>query len=258
MQKIKQFLFVNSSTKQTFLKNTFWLFLSEATGRLFKMVLIIYAARILGANGWGVFSYALSLSSILMIFSDVGLSGLITREVVQEKEGHKNFISTALFLKGAFLFASTIIVIIISPMLSHVPEANVLLPITAMILFFDSVRDLVIAINRASERMEYEMVVTTGMNAVILGLGITLLMFNRQPESIAIAYAIGNAIGFFIIVMNLGQNQVSLLRRRLSVDMSFKLRRKSLDNTRDKNRLLGRKKTAGLIGTTAADLKNSL
>jgi len=52
MEKIKNFLFKNTSTKQTVAKNTAWLFIGEMLGRILKLVVIVFATRVLGVNGW--------------------------------------------------------------------------------------------------------------------------------------------------------------------------------------------------------------
>jgi len=201
MEKIKKFFFQNAGTKQTATKNTFWLILGEVLVRIFKMLLIVYVARKLGVEGWGIFSYAISIGSILMIFSDIGISGLITREMVQKKEEYSTFISTALFLKIIILLISTVLIVFLSPLISNIKEANILFPIIAIVLFFDSMRDLGFAINRASEKMEMETMVKTVMSIIILVLGIILLKIKLAPESMAIAYAVGSAIGFFAIAI---------------------------------------------------------
>ena len=200
MQKIKKFLFHNTSTKQTFMKNTFWLFTGEALSRLLKMILIIYAARILGVSGWGTFSYALSVASLLMIFSDIGLSSLITREIIQKKEDHEAFISTAVFIKNIILIISIVLVIIFSPIISDIPEAKILFPIIALMFVFDTFRELFFSMNRASEKMEREMIVKTLMGAVIAVLGIVLLKITPEPKSIAITYVIGSGLGCLLIL----------------------------------------------------------
>lgn len=213
MDRIKRFLFTNTSPRQTVAKNTFWLFLSEGMSRLLKMALVIYAARVLGASGWGAFSYALSLGSLLMIFSDIGLSGLITREIVQKKEGFKTFISTALALKSVIVILSTALVVFIGPLVSHIPEARALLPLIAVTLCFDAIRDLVLYINTAFEKMERDMVVKSVMSIAIVGLGILLLSVNKTPYSIAIAYAVGSAIGCFIALAKIWSDVRELFGR---------------------------------------------
>ncbi|MFZ2150116.1 MAG: flippase [Minisyncoccia bacterium] len=209
MEKLKAFFFQNTNTKQTIVKNTFWLFLSETSGRLLKMGLIVYAARVLGASGWGLFSYAISVASLLTMFGDIGISELMIREITQKKEGHQTFISTALLLKIIVLVISTFLVIFASPFISHIPQANSLFFLVALILFFDSMRELGLSINRASEKMERDMVVKVTTNAAIFFLGVMLLKIKLAPESIALAYAIGSAIGFIAIAI--------LIRKELKV-----------------------------------------
>lgn len=165
------------------------------------MFLLIYSARLLGASGWGVFSYALSIGSILIIFSDIGLSGLTTREIIQKKEDYKNYVSTIFLLKFIILVISITLVIFIGPQISNIDGLNNLFLIVSVILFFDSLRDFGIAINRSSEKMEREMIVKIIMNLTILILGIILLRINPTPISIAKAYAIGTSVGFVVIFL---------------------------------------------------------
>ncbi|MEI6400319.1 MAG: flippase [bacterium] len=200
MQRIKKFLFHNTSSKQTVTKNTFWLIASEATGRLLKMGLIIYAARLLGSAGWGVFSYAISIGGLVMIFSDIGLGGLLTREIIQKKEDHQSFIATVLFIKTILLIISGFLIVIIGPTISHIPEANVLFPLIAVVMFFDAIRETGFSLNRAYEKMEWEMFIKTIVNGLILIIGILLIKNKPTAQSIAIAYAIGSAIGTIAVI----------------------------------------------------------
>ncbi|MDI6734266.1 MAG: oligosaccharide flippase family protein, partial [Patescibacteria group bacterium] len=91
---IKDFLFKNKSEKQTVIKNSFWLAFGNIAGRLIRAVLIIYAARILGTEGYGIFSYALGLAAFFTIFSDIGLSSLLTRESIKKPEKIAEYFST--------------------------------------------------------------------------------------------------------------------------------------------------------------------
>lgn len=213
MEQIRKFLFVNTSSKQTVAKNIFWLFGSEISGRLLKMGLIIYAARMLGSDGWGLFSYAISVASLLIIFSDIGISDLVVREINQKKEGYRTFVSTALLLKIIMLLISTLLVIFISPLISHIPQAQTLFPLVALILFFDSMRELGLSVNRASEKMERDMVVKIITNATIFVLGVILLKIKLTPESIAVAYAIGSAVGFITIAIIIRKDLKTLISK---------------------------------------------
>src|SRR3989344_4832399 len=199
MSKLRNFFFANSNTRQTIIKNTFWLFSGEALGRLIKLGLIVYAARELGAEGWGIFAYALSIASLLMIFSDIGIESLVAREISQKKDDHKMFISAAFLLKSIILTISIALVIFVSPFISNITEARELFFIIALIFFFDVVRNMGLAINRVMEKMEREMIIKVIMNFVILGLGIVLLKMNPSPLSLAIAYTAGSGVGALFI-----------------------------------------------------------
>ena len=94
MEKVKAFLFKNNNTNQTILKNSFWLGFGELTSRLIKVFIIFYAIRILGVSDWGAFSYAISLCALYMVFSDLGLTSILTRELSKDdnmKEKHISF-----------------------------------------------------------------------------------------------------------------------------------------------------------------------
>ncbi|HON22101.1 MAG TPA: oligosaccharide flippase family protein, partial [Candidatus Paceibacterota bacterium] len=103
-------LFTNISPKQTFLKNSFWLFLSQGLSRLFKLILIIVSARILNPTGFGTFNYLLSIGAFFFIAADWGIGSLIIREYQQLEEKEKyvrvsflfRLIATALCLIAAF------------------------------------------------------------------------------------------------------------------------------------------------------------
>jgi O-antigen/teichoic acid export membrane protein len=198
---LKKFLFKSTGSKQIVLKNTIWIFCGDVLGRLIRMGLVIYAARNLGLEGWGTFSYATSIGIILMTFSDIGLYGLITREIVQKKENYRTFVSTALVLKVILLSASVLLIILFGPIISHVPGTKRLLLVIAATSLFDALNELGFCINRASERMERETIVKTITNVVILVSGIILLKINLAPISLALAYALGSASGFIAIAI---------------------------------------------------------
>ncbi len=206
MEKIKNFFLKNSNTKQTIIKNTFWLFAGETLGRLIKLGLIVYAARELGTGGWGIFAYALSIASLLMIFSDIGIENLVAREISQKKDNHEVFISAAFLLKSIILTISIALVIFISPYISNITEAGGLFLTIAAIFFFDVIRNMGFAINRVMEKMEREMMIKVIMNFVILGLGIVLISTNPSPLSLAIAYATGSATGALLIISFIRKN----------------------------------------------------
>ncbi|MEK7574274.1 MAG: oligosaccharide flippase family protein, partial [Patescibacteria group bacterium] len=62
ISKLKNFLFQNLTPRQTVAKNIFWLSLSQIGSRFFRAIIIIYAARVLGAAEYGIFAYVLAFA----------------------------------------------------------------------------------------------------------------------------------------------------------------------------------------------------
>jgi O-antigen/teichoic acid export membrane protein len=87
----KDLFLKNIGIKQTVIKNTFWLIGTQVIISSLGVVLLVYAARILGATEYGKFAYALAFVSIVASLIDFGISNITTRELAKEKEKEKEF-----------------------------------------------------------------------------------------------------------------------------------------------------------------------
>ncbi len=199
ISRIKNFLSANHTVRQTILKNTFWLSFSELVGRLLKAAVIIYAARVLGAAGFGTFSYVMGLASLLTAFSDLGMSPIVVREGAKNPQLRARYFSTALGLTSLLALASAIIIIFGAPLITKIPVSQTLVLVVAFVFVLDMIRGLVgSAIFRASEKMEGEALVNIVTQIALIGAGFYLLTRFRSPEGLALAYAIGSAIGLLL------------------------------------------------------------
>lgn len=213
---LKELLFKNSSVRQTVFKNTSWLFIGEIAGRLIRFSIVIYAARLLGAAEYGAFSYALSIAAFLTIFSDLGISPVITKEVARSRERVDVTLGTAVILKGLLVLVNAGILLFILPLVSRLPEANTLFPLLFFVFAFDSFRELGFAISRAFETMEREAYAKVILNMAVAGLGFAFLALAPSARSLMWAYVGGTAIGLAATVW--------LLRGQLQqISFSFSL-----------------------------------
>ena len=193
--KIKQFLFHNTSARQTIAKNTFWLIVGNIGGKLIKALLLIYAARVLGASSWGVFVYALSLATLFTIFIDFGINAIITRESSRDISLQQQYFATGFVLKFVMLVLITLVVFFVAPLFINQPEVVALLPFVVLIVGLDGFRDFGATLSRAWEKMEIEGAVQIFTNVILLIAGIIALNIARTPESLAWAYLIGIGLG---------------------------------------------------------------
>lgn len=193
--KIKDLLLTNKSTKQTIVKNTFWLSLATITGRILRGLMILYAARRLGTEGYGLFSYALSVAGFFSVFSDIGLSSLITREKAKNPENAKPYLATASAIKIALLLFSVIITIFVAPYFTNVTEARPLVMVVAILIAFDSLRGFGFSIFRAENKMQKEALFSSIADTSITTLSMIALFYTPSPIVLTFAYIIGSSIG---------------------------------------------------------------
>lgn len=197
IKKIRSLLFENLSARQTFTKNVFWLSVANIANRSIRAILIIYAARALGVAGYGTFSYAVGLAAFFSIFSDMGVSAMITKEAARDHSSIKKYLSAALFIKTILISISAILIVFVAPLFSNIKEALPLLPLAALLIAFDGFRDLTFAITRARERMELEAIIGAVTNIAITVLGLAALLFNPTPSYFLLGYSLGSGVGTF-------------------------------------------------------------
>ena len=188
---IRSFLFSNISLKQTVTKNTFWLSLSYGCSKLLKFFVVVLAARALGPEGYGVFSYTLSFVGLFFIFSDMGIGTLVVRDY-HHRLDLPSYLKTSFMLKVFFAIGAGILAAVGFWFGVFPVELYALL-----VLFFviSNIRDFAVSLLRALQRMEYEFIVHVVESLVVLVAGFSLFMLHPSPAILASAYAIGSFVG---------------------------------------------------------------
>jgi len=200
IKRIKNYLLQNRGTRQRIVKNTFWLTVGQVGSRLIRATILIYAARVLGAAEYGIFSYALSLAGFFTVFADLGVSGILTREASQRPEEKHIYFSTSLVIKTVLVVFSAILVIVGGSYISKIPAATALLPFVALLVIADGVRDFAAAYFRAEEKMEREAFVTVITNVAIAVCGFIILAYSHDASALTFSYAASAAFGTFAAI----------------------------------------------------------
>ncbi len=210
-KRIIPFFFRNKSTSQTVAKNTFWLLTGQGA-QIFRIILIIYAARVLGAAGLGLFSYAVTLAGMFTTFSDIGISAVLNREASRNPETRASYISTSFFLKLLLILASIGIIYLALPLYTNVQGIRPLLIVICLILTFDSMIQFGYALIRAAEKMEQEAIIHILTNVSILTLGLVFLWKFNTPTSLTWAYALGSGIGLLTTLFIIKSELKSIIK----------------------------------------------
>jgi len=201
IQKIRSFLFKNTTAKQTVAKNTIWLAVSNFGGRAIKAGVIIYAARVLGTANYGVFSYAITLAAFLTLFMDPGINSILMRDASKSNDAvQREFFSTTFVLKMVLLVIGIGIIIFIAPSFSTLPGARAILPVVALVLALDTLREFFTSFLRAQERMQWDAGIFLLTNLGILIFGFIFLAIQTSPSSFTWAYVAGDVVGIILAI----------------------------------------------------------
>lgn len=183
---LKSILFDNRTTKQTVLKNTFWVALADGISKISKLILIIYVARILGATEYGKFTFALAFVSLFVVFSDLGLSSIVTREFAREKGREKEFFSV-ISLK-IFLSLITLILILVGSFFITVdPSIRKVIWILAVFVSISNFSIIINAFFMAYQRMEYQSWGVILEALMVTGAGFFVIL--KFPSIVNLSYS---------------------------------------------------------------------
>jgi O-antigen/teichoic acid export membrane protein len=140
---------------------------------------------------------------LFTIATDLGLSAIVTRELVRTPERRAEHLSTFFFTKLNLLFFAGFVIVLAVPHISALPLSQSLMISLAFLVFFDSMRIIATTVNKAREMMRNEALINIFTQAAILIIGMILLIRNPSAEALNIAYAAGSGIGtlyaFFLI-----------------------------------------------------------
>lgn len=199
LSNIKNLLFNNLTDRQTIFKNTFWLTISMVVNRLLVLALVVYAARFLGAEGYGEFSFAFAFASLLMIFSGVGLPAIVTREFAGEEKSKEEFYS---ILSLKILLAVLTFILILLALFFTVSDKDTQRTIMALTFFLliNSFIGIFHSFFHARQKMEYEAWLEVLQSLMIMGFGLFVLFRFPSAENLGYAHFI-SALAALIFVL---------------------------------------------------------
>lgn len=203
---------------QRILKNTGLLLISNIITYGLAFIFMMYSARYLGVENFGIISFALAFSGITVIFADLGLSSLTARDVARDKTLSEKYIKNIgpikLFL-SLFTLISTIAVVFI---MGYTIEVIGIVTLITLYSLFGSFSYMFYALFQAHERMEYQAVGLV-LNSLLLLGGAIFLIYNKMDViSFALLYFFTGLIVFLYTVIICGWK---FILPKMEVDLSF-------------------------------------
>lgn len=174
---------------------------AQVGNMLLRTALIIYATRALGVVEWGVFSYTLGIASILTIFSDLGMTSFVTRELSKSTQDAGKYFATAFFVKIGIFAVGSIGTIYMSQFLLLGSPVSNLLPFLLLVIILDGLRDLINVLARSFEKFQIETASTVSTALLTMLAGILLISSEQTGASLTYAYIVGGSIGLLVLFL---------------------------------------------------------
>lgn len=182
------------TTVRRIAKNTGVLFVSQLLSYVLGFFYIVYIARYLGAEGFGVLSFALAFTGIFGVLADLGLSKLIVREVARDKSLVNKYLGNALSMKIILAVFTLILVTLVVNLLNYPQQIVNVVYIIALSIIFTSFSQLFYSVFQVYEKIEYQSIGTILNSILLLGSAFLGIFYGLNVVGFAIFYSITTVI----------------------------------------------------------------
>jgi len=200
--ELKSYFLDNTSTRQTILKNTFWLTIAELFSKALTYMVLVLMARHFDYTTFGKFSFALSFVTIFTVFSDIGFSTFVVNELSKDKSKIIQYIDNIIVIKavlgvillGSIFFTAQFINDQIVVQLIYLLAVYSIL--NAFGIFFYS-------IFQANEKMEYETIGRVCQQVSLLTLVLFFISRNGSIITMGYSYVVSVivALAFYLFII---------------------------------------------------------
>ncbi|MFH0868041.1 MAG: flippase [Candidatus Woesearchaeota archaeon] len=170
------------NTARRLTTNFLSLTISEIISKLLQLVIFVYLARSLGKADFGIFSFGVAFSFLIVIIADFGLSTLLIREISRDKKTASKYLSNSLIVKILLSVITIISAYLFLNIMNYSPEVKLVAYIMLLFTLIQSFTNLYYSIFRAFERMYYDAVIKVLRMVILVGM---------------VFYAIKNNYGLF-------------------------------------------------------------
>ena len=187
------------------LKNISYTSIGQFLNMIFAFILLPLAARYLGDEGFGKYSLASTLMFFVMLFSDLGLETLMTREFARKKKIAPKLISFAMGAKiGLLPFAITVMFLYLL-FTSHDVETKQVILIFIGVGALGSFSQVMLSVFRGFEKMQYEASSNLFEKALLVVLSLFVFLNGFGVRTFATAFLIAAFIKMLLVVFLISQ-----------------------------------------------------
>jgi O-antigen/teichoic acid export membrane protein len=175
--------------------NSIFSFLS-ITSRLISNVLIFwFLARYFGADIFGKFSYAHTLSTVFILLADFGFDLLLITEIAKNKSNAKKVFQKYLWIKITLVFSALILMWTFVTVRSIDNTSLILGFLFGLYMLFNTITNFFIALFKGFEKFNLETKVSLAMNLFLLIVTVILAVLRLNIFTMAGAFVLSRVLG---------------------------------------------------------------
>lgn len=180
-------------------QNTTYLTIASIVQKIVSFAYFGYLADALGESRLGQYSFALTFTSIFIIFMDFGLGPLLTREAAKDEDHIHTWYSRVLSIKVILIVLSLIALVASIFVGEHffqriTPEDTNLVLFAALIIVFDTITFTFFSVMRALKRLQWEAISIVIYQVTILVAGYTALRLELPLMYVLGALLLGSLV----------------------------------------------------------------
>lgn len=149
-------------------KNSVFYFISSLSRLVANSLVFIIIARIFGAEDFGSFSTAHTLSTLFLLLADFGFDVLITTEIARNRSNVESIVGKYFPIKFVFTFGAAILLAFTNIILPISDKSKTLVLIFTFYMVFTSLLNLLFAFFRGIEKFKYEAIISMVSNFSLL------------------------------------------------------------------------------------------
>ncbi len=181
---------------QTIFKNMSWLFISQIIASVCGFVWTILMARYLGVSNYGILGFAVSITGILAIIDDLGISAHIVRHVATDYDSAPKYLGNIIPFKIILGIINLIVTPIILISLKIDGYTIFIALLFTIEIIFKSYANSLFGVFQAFEEGKYQGIGNTLMNTATLLFILIAIYADLGLLGVSISYILANLITF--------------------------------------------------------------
>lgn len=175
-------------------KNTAYMTVASVLQKATAFLYFTLIARFIGAEGTGKYFFALSFTTVFVIFVDLGLTNVLIREAAKLKDKIQTYFSTILSVKMVLGVLAYIAAIITVNLMGYPESTRHLVYLSGVTMLFDSFHLSIYGVLRAIGDLKWEAISNVGSQVLTLIMGSIFLYFDFPLIFLILAFTIPSAL----------------------------------------------------------------